>query len=615
MPPSKNMTISNGCQDSFLNGELKEEVYVSQPGGFVDPDHPTHVYRLKKALYGLKQAPRAWYDTLSRYNFSQSPGGIFINQSKYALEILKKYGMDFCELVDTPMVDRSKLDEYPLGIPVDQTRYQAKPTKKHLEAIKRVSGCQDTRRSTSGTAQFVGDKLVSWSSKKRKSTAISTTKAEYITMVWINNILFTVVYQSILTAVCPDLFAAVWSDSLDDNLLKPPHGDKMAEENVLAPTRINQTRHGTLTYWEEQSSHNTLGKDTKTGVFSFQRDELWFNLNADLLHNALGITPKDLAHPFVPPPDGDLFIDFVNNLGYPEELHYVSKMHVNNLYQPWRSILSMIDQCLIGKTFGSDKPIHHVLQMLWGVVTGTNVPTKKAKPPVILYCQLTNKGKVDEVFRMPIPKDLITNVIRNSNYYKKYLEMATRKPRQPTTITGEEVETKKKALKADEEPQPASELHVDLYRHRSAEQGKGIVFDEQAAQSLLDLQKPKKQSIKDQYIFQWRTLVTQDVSTGPSTQSQDDTSANVVHDTLSPTDSTNDAKTAADMEQSNSKNDTKILNVKEEHGEKVSNTEALEEKTVELDEGQAGSDPGITAESQALLELELIKEDQAGSNP
>ncbi|GKF20778.1 retrovirus-related pol polyprotein from transposon TNT 1-94, partial [Tanacetum coccineum] len=62
---SKNMTSYQiDVKTSFLNGELKEEVYVSQLEGFIDPDHPTQVYRLKKALYGLKQIPRAWYDTL-----------------------------------------------------------------------------------------------------------------------------------------------------------------------------------------------------------------------------------------------------------------------------------------------------------------------------------------------------------------------------------------------------------------------------------------------------------------------------------------------------------------------------------------------------------------------
>ncbi|GKC90163.1 retrovirus-related pol polyprotein from transposon TNT 1-94, partial [Tanacetum coccineum] len=68
----KNMTVYQmDVKIAFLNGELKEEVYVHQPEGFVDPERPHHVYRLKKALYGLKQAPRAWYDTLSKFLLAQ----------------------------------------------------------------------------------------------------------------------------------------------------------------------------------------------------------------------------------------------------------------------------------------------------------------------------------------------------------------------------------------------------------------------------------------------------------------------------------------------------------------------------------------------------------------
>ncbi|GJZ23056.1 retrovirus-related pol polyprotein from transposon TNT 1-94 [Tanacetum coccineum] len=293
---------------AFLNGNLREEVYVSQPDGFVDPDKPNYVYKLKKALYGLKQAPRAWYDMLSSFlisndfskgsvdptlfirregkelllvqiyvddiifaastpelcdlfakimcskfkmsmmgkisfflglQISQSPRGIFINQSKYALESLKKYGFESCDPVDTPMVEKSKLDEDKEGKAVDPShyrgmigtllyltasrpdlqfaicmcaRYQARPTKKHLNAVKRIfrylkgtvhrglwypkdssfaltafadadhAGCQDTRRSTSGSIQLLGDRLMSWSSKRQKSAAISSTEAEYIAL-------------------------------------------------------------------------------------------------------------------------------------------------------------------------------------------------------------------------------------------------------------------------------------------------------------------------------------------------------------------------------------------------------------------------------------------------
>ncbi|GJW12184.1 retrovirus-related pol polyprotein from transposon TNT 1-94 [Tanacetum coccineum] len=293
---------------TFLYGPLKEEVYVNQPDGFVDPYHPDQVYRLKKALYGLKQAPRAWYDELSNFLVSkgfskgsidptlfitkhgedillvqiyvddiifgstnpklskrfeklmhskfdmsmmgelkfflgiqihQSPRGIFINQAKYAQEILKKHGMTSCDSIGTPMATKH-LDADLSGTPVDQTkyrsmvgalmyltasrpdivhatcycaRYQAKPTEKHLTAVKRIfrylkdsinmglwypkdtgfeltafsdsdhAGCLDSRKSTSGGIQFLGgDKLVSWSSKKQDCTSMSSAEAEYVSL-------------------------------------------------------------------------------------------------------------------------------------------------------------------------------------------------------------------------------------------------------------------------------------------------------------------------------------------------------------------------------------------------------------------------------------------------
>nr|GFB58482.1 retrovirus-related Pol polyprotein from transposon TNT 1-94 [Tanacetum cinerariifolium] len=177
---------------AFLYGPLKEEVYVNQPDGFVDPYHPDKVYRLKKALYGLKQAPRAWGDILlmqiyvddiifgsmnpnlskrfkklmhSKFEMSmmgelkfflgieihQSPRGIFINKAKYAQEILKNHGMTSCDSIGTPMATKH-LDADLSGTSVDQTKYRS------------------------------GDKLVSWSSKKQDCTLISYAEAEYVSL-------------------------------------------------------------------------------------------------------------------------------------------------------------------------------------------------------------------------------------------------------------------------------------------------------------------------------------------------------------------------------------------------------------------------------------------------
>nr|GFA59243.1 hypothetical protein [Tanacetum cinerariifolium] len=220
---------------AFLHGWFKEDVYVCQPEGFIDADHPSHVYKLKKALYGLKQAPRAWYDELPTFllhnHFFKGTidPTLFIRRFQvvqvYVDDIIfgsthlrnpEKYGMESCDPVGTLMEIKDKLDLDQNGTPVDATkfhsmigavmyltssrpdivhatclcaRYQAKPTEKHLKEVKRIfcylrgtvntglwyttdsgfeltrfsdadyAGCKDTFKSTSGGAQFLGEKL------------------------------------------------------------------------------------------------------------------------------------------------------------------------------------------------------------------------------------------------------------------------------------------------------------------------------------------------------------------------------------------------------------------------------------------------------------------------
>ncbi|GJY69087.1 retrovirus-related pol polyprotein from transposon TNT 1-94 [Tanacetum coccineum] len=124
----KNITIFQmDVKTAFLNGPFKEEVYASQPDGFVDPDFPYHVYRLKNALYGRKQAPQACNFEMSmmgelkffiRLQVHQSPHGIFISQSQYAIELSKKHGMDECVSMSTPMTTE-RLDIDLQGTPTD----------------------------------------------------------------------------------------------------------------------------------------------------------------------------------------------------------------------------------------------------------------------------------------------------------------------------------------------------------------------------------------------------------------------------------------------------------------------------------------------------------------
>ncbi|GKA33342.1 retrovirus-related pol polyprotein from transposon TNT 1-94 [Tanacetum coccineum] len=168
------MVYQMDVKTAFLHGSLKEEVYVCQPDGFIDADHPSHVYKLKRALYGLNQALRACRFEMSMMGemtfflglqINQSPRGIFINQSNYVLEILKKHEKENHDPIGTPMETKHKLDLDTNRTLVDATqyqsmigslmyltssrsdivhatclcaRYQAQPTEKYLKEVKRI---------------------------------------------------------------------------------------------------------------------------------------------------------------------------------------------------------------------------------------------------------------------------------------------------------------------------------------------------------------------------------------------------------------------------------------------------------------------------------------------
>ncbi|GJU43250.1 putative ribonuclease H-like domain-containing protein [Tanacetum coccineum] len=186
-------------KSAFLYGTIEEEVYVSQPLGFVDPEFPKKVYKVEKALYGLHQAPRAWYETLSTYLLDngfyrgQIDKTLFIKRvkgdillDKYVGEILKKFGFSSVRTTSTPMETTKALTKDEDGASLD-------------------------RKSTTGGCQFLCSRLISWQCKKQSVVANSTTKAEYIAtshccgqVLWIQNQMLDYGYNFMQTKIHVD---------------------------------------------------------------------------------------------------------------------------------------------------------------------------------------------------------------------------------------------------------------------------------------------------------------------------------------------------------------------------------------------------------------------------
>nr|GFB80794.1 hypothetical protein [Tanacetum cinerariifolium] len=227
-------------------------------------------------------------------------------------------------------------------------------------------------------------------------------------------------------------------------------------------------------------------------------DQQRFTLNSNILRDALEITPVDPANPFVSPSAGDIVMDFMNELGYPEAIHFKPK----------------------------PKPVKE----------------KSTKPTPL---QKVGKGKVMKV--------------RNVKSSLQLVDESKKEQAQPEPEhqgAGEEYDVER-----------AIQMSLELFQAQGQAHVGGVAIRE-----------PRQ------------TPATEEASTGPSTQPQDDASTNMVCDSPSPV----DAETKVVTDKTNSGGDTEILQIGEEQGEDVADKVNLEEKAAKIDEGQAGSDLGKT---------------------
>ncbi|GJZ73021.1 retrovirus-related pol polyprotein from transposon TNT 1-94 [Tanacetum coccineum] len=389
---------------AFLNGPLTEEVFVRQPDGFIDPYVPNHVYRLKKAMYGLKQAPKSWYDKLSSFlikhhfikgvvdltlftrrheddillvqiyvddiifgltnpvfsnrfaklmkdNFEmsmigemkfflalqvhQSPRGIFICQSQYTMDLFKKHGMEECDTISTPMAT-FKLDAD-------------------------LQGCNDDCKSTSGGIQFLGDKLVSWLSRKQDCTAMSTAKAEYVSLsaccaqvIWIRTQLLDYGFQynkipmyrdskSAIAISCnPVQHSRTKHINIRYHFIKE-HVEKGTIELYFVGTEYQHADLFTKALPRERFEylvHMIVSKvpDTKDTI-RFKLDTQDIVYTVDMFRATLQLLVETPKNPFVPPVNIETFESFRNRLGYQGVVDKVSAFFTKNLAQSWETMV------------------------------------------------------------------------------------------------------------------------------------------------------------------------------------------------------------------------------------------------------------------------------------
>nr|GEU91745.1 retrovirus-related Pol polyprotein from transposon TNT 1-94 [Tanacetum cinerariifolium] len=497
----KNMVVYQmDVKTAFFNGNLREEVYVSHPDKFVDQDIPNHVYKLKKAIYGLKQAPRVWYDMLSSFLqsqdfskgsmdptlfirrndndlllISQSPRGIFINQSKYALESLKKYGFESCDPMDTPMVEKSKLDKDKEGKAVDPSpyrgmigtlfyltairpdlqfaicmcaRYPDRPIKKHLHAVKRIfcylrgiinrglwypndslialttfvdvdhAGCQDTRRSKSGSLQSKHIDIIYHFIKEHIENEVIElyfVNTEYqlaglLTIALGRERIEFLINKLGMRSFMPETLKQL-TDEVDETM-DMTINQQVALDEALVP-HASRLRIG--------KSNFRLRSDitSKESTLQLVYDVLKRIVNLEYFREMMHICPRLPGQTFDDLPFEEEILAFFRFLGHSEEIRKLTDVNINELHQPWRSFAAIINRftkVIIYYFMTKDPSIPRRNKVNWHYVRNDQMFTT---------IKLVLRHQNTQQFDVMLPTELTNKDIKNSEAYKEYYAVAS----------------------------------------------------------------------------------------------------------------------------------------------------------------------------------------------
>ncbi|GKB96820.1 retrovirus-related pol polyprotein from transposon TNT 1-94 [Tanacetum coccineum] len=403
--------------------ELCKEVYVSQLEGFVDQDNPTHVYKLKKALYGLKPTPHA------------CPRGIFINQTKYALEI---NGMGFSDSVDTLMVERAKLDEDLQGTPVDATRYRGMIgslmylTSSQPDLVYAVCMCQDTRRSTYGK-QVKNDVVELYFVRTVHLLAYIFTKAlarerfEFL----INKLgMKSMSPETLKTALDEALVSTNYRVKIDSCNMRIDPNKKQKEATcqvVLDILKLSPCYNAFLI------------------TADFQLDNQKLQIGVELFWEIIRISPRVPNKELVAPPPHDALVTFLKQLGYKGSLDLVSylcqfswgslyKKNVDYAKLIWEDIKYQIENRKTSAKRQKNMPyprftkviIHYFLSKHRSIPKKHNSFINTIKDDGVLgKLKYVSKGEDKQMYGMSILDVMMNDDIKNSEAYQTYLALST----------------------------------------------------------------------------------------------------------------------------------------------------------------------------------------------